>query len=126
MSKTHSQEEQCDNHVYYWTDGRGRAYVGDGEDIVRVSKLVAYAEHGDAALEADHVHHALAATGVEETEPIYVNAPQFLIPLDQEAHRQLHANGEHSEDDIPLLVPDNDDSREPKPSDDSQARVAAD
>jgi hypothetical protein len=127
MTETDPQEQRNDhNHAYYWTDDRGRAYVGDSEDIVQLSKLIAYAEYGDTALEADHVHHALAATGVEGIEPIHVDAPRFLVPLDQDAHRQLHADGGHSEDDIPLLLPDSDDSREPKPSDDSQARVAAD
>jgi len=125
MTDTDPQEEQCDNHAYYWTDDRGRAYVGDSEDIVQLSTLIAYAEYGEQALEADHVHHALAATGVEGIEPIRVDAPRFLVPLDQDAHRQLHADGGHSEDDIPLLLPDSD-SREPKSSDDSQARVAAD
>lgn len=93
--------------VSYWLDERGRAYVGASESPpVPLSKLVAYAEHGEAALDSDHVHHALAANGGDGT-PVHVNAPRFIVPLDADEHSELHRDDEWTEvDGIPLLLPD--------------------
>jgi len=94
------------DHAYFWTDHRGRKYVGgDDGEIVPLHKLVAYAEHGESALKADHLHHALAADD-PSGETIYVDIPEFVIPLDEEEHRRLHDDETWVDrDGIPLLLP---------------------
>lgn len=93
-----------DGDVYTWRYD-GRYYVGDSSEPMRLSMLVAYAEHGRAALEADEVHHTLPAEAGDER--LLIEAPDFLIPLDADEHAQLHADDEWTEvDGIPQLVPD--------------------
>jgi hypothetical protein len=106
MSDTTEQNDERNNsEIYHWQD-RGRATVGDENNITRLARLTAYAEYGEEALEADHVHHALAATELDD-DPIRVNAPGFLIPLGEDEHRDLHADAVWREDDgIPQLLPD--------------------
>jgi len=91
---------------YLWTDSRGRQYVSDGNEIVPLAKLTAYAEYGDDVLKADHVHHALAAS-TGDGPPVRVNAPEFLLPLNSGEHQQLHRDESwYFVDGIPLLAPD--------------------
>lgn len=115
------------DHAYYWTDERGRAYVGEGGgDIVRLNRLTAVAEHGFEALEADHIHHALYASDPEEDGDVLVNAPEYLVPVDHGEHVRLHREGEFTEvDGVPLLLPDDEEDTERDSADERRVDATA-
>ncbi|MDB9299420.1 hypothetical protein PN417_00455 [Halorubrum ezzemoulense] len=106
-------------HPHFWTDGRGRTFVGEGGgEIVRLNRLTAVAEYGIDAVETKEVHHALYASDPDSDGDIRVNAPDFLFPLERSEHRKLHHDGDWQEvDGIPLLLP-------PSEGDSNQADVA--
>ena len=105
----HSKAADTDSEtsdVFYWRDSRGRVYAGDTEDIARISRLTAVAEHGFEAVVDNDVHHELAASigGC----PVHVNVPEWLVPLERGEHLRLHRDDDWTDDDIPLLREDAD------------------
>jgi len=109
-------------HTYIWTDRRGRSYVSDGEEMVRLNRLTAVAEHGVDEVADSHVHHAVSAN--LDGEPVRVNVPEWLLPLGAAEHRRLHGGEEHVDvEGIPMLAPD-DSLTEPVASSDANDTVA--
>jgi len=83
----------------YWIRKDGREFITDpNAEIVNLSRLTAYAEHGKAIYDV-HVHHELPT--------LKIDAPEFLDALSPREHRQLHANTDPvAVDGIPLLRAD--------------------
>ena len=103
-------DEESSDTAYFWTDSRGRKYVGEGGKggaIVPLHKLTAIAEHGiDTVKEADVVHHGLAAPDPDGGS-IYIDVPDFLVPVDHGEHLSMHQKGEWADvDGIPVLLPE--------------------
>jgi hypothetical protein len=113
LSEDDDDAETTTEHAHFWEDDRGRRYVsGNPGDIVRLPKLIAYAEHGEEALEADEIHHGLTANVGDEV-PVRIDAPEFLFPVDEDEHRAIHGRSDwEAVDGIPMLLPEREQDEE--------------
>jgi len=94
-------------HPSIWTDDRGRMYASDGHEIVHLHRLTAVAEHGIDAVADSDVHHAVSANA--DAEPVHIDVPEWLYPLDPSEHRRLHDDDEYvGIEGIEMIVPDDD------------------
>jgi len=87
-----SDNERC---CTYWTQDDRDYFIDPDGDMLNLSRLTAYAEHGRSVHDAE-VHH--------ELPPIKADIADFLDPVPSGKHRQSHSDPTIVEEDgIPRL-----------------------
>lgn len=88
-------EPSGNRNCTYWTRDDGRDFLTDPNgEIVNLSRLTAYADHGKAIHEAE-AHHELPLRKI--------NAPQFIEPLLSSEHHEVDHGEVEMVDGIPLV-----------------------